>query len=103
MDMEMTYNFDVSAPGETIATTISGRARDGAPMIFAAFRGARRELSDRTLLGALFAYPFLTLGVVAAIHWEALKLIAKGVRLRQKPPPPEAAVTVVQPPTPALR
>jgi DUF1365 family protein len=97
MDMEMTYDFNVSVPADTIATAINGRGSDGGLLIFAAFRGERRGLSDRALLAALLAHPFLALGVVAAIHWEALKLFTKGVRLRHRPPPPEACLTVVRP------
>jgi DUF1365 family protein len=98
MDMEMTYDFALSAPGETIATTIRGRNRAGEPLIFAAFTGQRRPLGDRALAGALVAHPFQTLGVVAAIHWEAARLFAKGLRLRPRPAPPATPVTVVRPP-----
>jgi DUF1365 family protein len=97
MDMEMTYEFKLSGLGKTISTTIDGRGPDGEHLIFATFAGARRELSDRSLLRVLFAFPFMTLGVVAAIHWEAMKLAAKGIRLRRRPPAPTAAVTVVAP------
>jgi DUF1365 family protein len=96
MDMEMTYDFAISPPGETIATTIHGRSRSGEPLIFAAFTGRRRPLSDQVLGRALLAYPFQTLGVVAAIHWEAVKLFAKGLRLRPRPAPPAAPVTNVR-------
>jgi DUF1365 family protein len=36
----------------------------------------------------------LTLKVVAGIHWEAVKILAKGVRMTRRPPAPKAAVTV---------
>ena len=94
-DMAMTYAFQVSAPGETIATTIHGRAPDGALIIAAAFAGRRRALTDGALLRALVGFPMLTLKVVAAIHFEAAKLWLKGVRLRPVPPLPAEAVTVV--------
>lgn len=37
----------------------------------------------------------MTLGVVAAIHWEALKIWLKGEKIRTRPAKPEWAVTVV--------
>jgi len=95
MDMEMTYDFTLSLPGPRAATTVVGRGPDGAILISASFAGERQGLSDTALWGVLFAYPMLTLGVVAAIHWEALKLLAKGVRLRRRPPPPAADVSIV--------
>jgi len=103
MDMEMTYNFYLGLPEDRLRTSIGGRDSAGCPLIFASFAGVRRGLSDRMLLSALVAYPLLTLGVVVAIHWEAVKLFAKGLRVRQRPAPPTAAVTVVSSPatTPA--
>ena len=97
MDMDMTYEFTMTSPGETISTVVNGRGPGGAPLIHAAFAGRRRDLTDAVLGRALLAYPFITLGVVAAIHWEAVKLFAKGLRLRRRPPPPAGPVTRVQP------
>jgi len=94
MDMAMTYGFEVTTPGDRIATTIHGHTRDGALIIAAAFTGEARALSHGALLRALVAYPLLTLKVVAAIHVEALKLWLKGVRLRPLPPAPARSVTV---------
>ncbi len=97
MDMNMRYDFKLTIPSETIATVVNGSDSAGASLIFAAFTGQKRELTDRTLLAILFAYPFLTLGVVVAIHWEALKLFFKGLRLRNPPPPPSTDLTLVDP------
>lgn len=101
MDMEMIYDFKLTPPGETIVTVVNGKDSEGTPLLYAAFNGKRRGLSDRTLTGALLAYPFQTLGVVAAIHWEALKLAVKGMRLRARPSAPAAGLTVVGAPTPS--
>jgi DUF1365 family protein len=97
MSMDMNYDFKLTRPGGTIATVVNGSNSAGEPLIFAAFTGQRREFTDRALLAALFAYPFLTLGVVVAIHWEALKLFFKGIRLRDRPTPPSTNLTVVGP------
>jgi uncharacterized protein len=103
LDLDMTYDFRLAAPAATVTTAILGRGADGAPIIAAAFAGARRELSDRALGRAFLTHPLLTLKVVLAIHWEAVKLLAKGVRLRPKPPTPRRGVTVVRRETPAGR
>jgi DUF1365 family protein len=91
----MRYEFDLSNPGATIATLINGFDLADQRLIFAAFNGRRREISDRALLGALLGFPFLTLGVVAAIHWEAALLFLKGMRLRRRPEGPAIGMTVV--------
>jgi DUF1365 family protein len=52
-------------------------------------------LTDFSLLQLLATYPLLTLKVIAAIHWHALRLLLKGMRLRARPNPPDVPVTVV--------
>ncbi len=93
MDMEMGYDFRLSLPGERISTTVHGEGPDGQRLITAVFAGDRKTLSDKALLGAFFAYPLMTLKVVAAIHWEAIRIFAKGVGLRTRPAKPQALVT----------
>jgi DUF1365 family protein len=97
MDMAMTYDFRLTRPGDTLSTTVLGRDPEGRLILSARFSAHRRPLSDRTLLGALIAYPLLTLKVVAAIHWEAARLAARGLRLRPAPVAPAEAITVVTP------
>jgi DUF1365 family protein len=59
--------------GDLLHTAISGRA---APM------------SSRVLLKAFVSYPWLTVGIVYRIHWQALKLWLKRVPFFKKPEPP---------------
>jgi len=96
LGLDMTYDFRLAAPVGRATTAILGRGPDGAPIIAAVFSGARRPLDDRELARAFFSHPLLTLKVVAAIHWEAVKLLTKGVRLQAKPAAPARGVTVVQ-------
>jgi len=91
MDMDMSYTFKLLLPADDIATIVQGHDRSGRMLIFTAFSGRRRAFSDRNLLSAIGAYPFMTIGVVFAIHWEAVKLFAKGLRLRSRPAPPAEA------------
>jgi hypothetical protein len=100
LSLDMTYDFRLSTPGERIATAILGRGPDATPIIAAVFAGARRALTDAELARAFVRHPLLTLKVVAAIHWEAAKLVAKGLRLRAKPIRPPHAVTVARAPEP---
>lgn len=83
-DMSGGYRFAVLPPGDKVALTIEQSDSDGR-LLQAAFAGRRYALTDRALMGLLLAYPFLTLKVVAGIHWEALKLWIKGVPLQKRP------------------
>jgi hypothetical protein len=42
-------------------------------------------------------HPLLTLEVVGAIHWEALKIWWKGIRIQPRPPAPAQPVTSMPP------
>jgi len=96
MDMDMTYDFCVTQPGANVSISISGRDADG-PLIATAFAGRRHEISDRALVSAFFSYPLLTFAVIAGIHWEALKLLLKGIKVRSHRPAPIHAFTIVAP------
>jgi DUF1365 family protein len=94
MDMDMSYAFRVALPDERIALAIRAADKDGL-LLVAALSGKCRPLTDSVLLRLLAMYPLLTLKVVGAIHWHALRLLLKGMRLRARPNPPTLPVTVV--------
>jgi DUF1365 family protein len=80
IEMAMRYHFRVSPPGVEVKLRILETDRDG-PLLAATFIGRRRALATAELLRAFFALPFVTFKIVAAIHWEALRLWLKGARL----------------------
>jgi uncharacterized protein len=84
IEMAMRYHFRVSPPGARIKLRILETDREG-PLLAATFNGRRRSLNTAALLRAFFALPLVTLKVVAAIHWEALRLWLKGARLAPRP------------------
>ncbi|WP_303982614.1 DUF1365 domain-containing protein [Dongia mobilis] len=83
-DVSGFYRFAVRPPSDKIALSIDQHDAEG-HLLQAAFAGKRHDLTDRSLLRLLLVYPFLTLKVVAGIHWEALKLWLKGVPLHKRP------------------
>lgn len=84
MRMDMTYAFRGRDPDERLTLAIDGNDAQGL-LIATAISGERRPLSDREILNAVLAMPFETLKVVAAIHWEALRLSLKRVPLAPAP------------------
>jgi hypothetical protein len=92
--MEATYRFHLRSPGKRLAFAIAATDADG-PLLHAATTGRRVALTDGALAAAALRFPLMTIKVIAAIHWEALKLWLKGAAVHRKPAPPDAAVTVV--------
>jgi DUF1365 family protein len=84
IEMAMRYHFRVLPPGEHVRLRILETDRDG-PLLAATFNGRRRALTSPALLRSFFALPLVTLKIVAAIHWEALRLWLKGARLVPRP------------------
>jgi uncharacterized protein len=82
--MPMRYHFRVSPPGERVKLRILETDGDE-PLLAATFSGYRRELTTSALLRAFVSLPLVTLKIVAAIHWEALRLWLKGARLAPRP------------------
>ncbi|MHA7871920.1 MAG: DUF1365 domain-containing protein [Hyphococcus sp.] len=94
IDMDMRYDFTLSHPSDRVSVVIRTNDKDG-PLLNAAFSGAAAPLTDRRLLALFFRYPLMTVKVIAGIHWEALKLFLKGLRLREGAPAPARPVTLV--------
>lgn len=90
---DMAYRFRLMPPGDDVALHIAASDGDG-PMLFASLAGERRELTDGNLLRLLATHPLLTLKVTAAIHWHAVLLLAKRIRLIRHPGPAAGDVTV---------
>ena len=77
--MKAKYHFSINKPAETVAVNIR-QTDDKGDLLLATLTGTAEELSDRKLLRFFFTYPLLTLSVVGAIHWQALRLFLKGAR-----------------------
>lgn len=83
--VEGEYEFTTQAPAASVSLGISLRV-NSAPVMQAWFKGEKRALSDWNVLKAFFSFPLQPLKVVTGIHWEALKLWVKGLRLVSRPP-----------------
>ncbi len=80
MPMDCVYHFTITPPGESVSVGIVEQDGEGT-LLTATFSGQHEPLTDAGLLKAVFAHPLMTLKVTAAIHWEAIKLLLKGLRV----------------------
>ena len=81
------YQFAVTRPGESLTIGVALRTNLGATMK-AHFHGARRDLNDANLLKAAARTGWMTLKVTVAIHYEALRLWLKGLKVKTRPASP---------------
>jgi hypothetical protein len=86
-EVEGRYRFQFDLTGETCAVRIDYADAQG-PLLATAVRGRSKALTARSLVRAFLGYPWMTLGVIVRIHWQALRLWVKGVPFFSKPPPP---------------
>lgn len=92
IDLGARYRFRMLPPGETVRLRIL-ETEAGKPLLSAAFAGDAAPLTTANLASLLIRLPFMTLKVMAGIHWEALKLWAKGAKFHARGKPP-AAVSI---------
>jgi uncharacterized protein len=76
MAMDCHYDWRLSAPAEDLRVHMRV-LRDGVGQFDASQVMQRRPLDGRGLAKVLVGYPLMTLEVVAAIHWHALRLWLK--------------------------
>lgn len=84
LDMNMRYHFRVRPPQERFVVRILETDERG-PVFAAAMDGERRVLTTAAILAVCASIPFLTIKIIAAIHWQALKLWIKGAKFHANP------------------
>jgi DUF1365 family protein len=93
---DMDYIFRLTPPDDHLALSIVANDASG-PMMVATLTARRQTLSDGGLVRACLRCPFVTWKIIAAIHWEALKLWAKGLRFHRRPAPPAEPISLGRP------
>jgi DUF1365 family protein len=81
--LDTSFHFQLSVPGERIKIHIDD-LEDGQKTLVSWIHGKRRELTDARLLGYLFQFPMMTLGVILRIHWQAFRLWLKKLPFHRK-------------------
>jgi DUF1365 family protein len=79
MAMDQTYDWTFTAPGDDLVVECMN-FEDGELVFDSTLKLARREWTQRELHRAIAQFPLMTARVIAAIHWQAVRLMLKGVR-----------------------
>ncbi|MEX0386774.1 DUF1365 domain-containing protein [Spiribacter onubensis] len=89
------YRFRLQTPGEHYGATVNWHNADDPdqPALIAVQSGERCRGGDRGLLRVTLAVPLLTLKVIAAIHWQALKIWLRGGCFHRRPAPPDSEIS----------
>jgi len=94
--MALRYDWRLQAPGEALTAHMSLRQaeqadREPAPIFAATLALQRLPITGAALAGTLLRFPCMTAKVIAAIHWEALRLWLKRVPVFDHPTRSQAA------------
>ena len=83
MEMKTFYNFRLLNPGKILNVFIKQSDNRGT-LLTACQVGKRIEITNKNLLYQFLRHPLMSFKVIAAIHFEALRLWLKGVKFVKK-------------------
>ena len=83
MDLSSKYYFKILDPQNKLSVVIDQRDEAG-KLLYASQDGIRSELSARNLILSYIKHPLMTFKIISAIHFEALRLWVKGIKLIKK-------------------
>lgn len=88
------YRFRFRLAGEALGIWIDHYTESGEQQLLTALTGTLEPMTREGLRRAFWRYPLVTLKSIALIHWQAVKLLAKGIRYIPKPLQQDARITV---------
>jgi uncharacterized protein len=101
MPVDGQYHFHLPVPDSKLVVMIKYLDDSGATRLIATQCGTAQPPTTANLLKSVLNHPLMTVKVVAAIHWQAFKLLRKGAIFYRKPAPPASAISLSSQPQPA--
>ena len=83
IEMDCTYFFKILKPSEKISVIIDQYDEEG-KLLYASQDGDRIEFNNKNLVLSYLRHPLMTFKIIVAIHFEAFKLWAKGIKFVKK-------------------
>ena len=83
IEMDCNYFFRILKPAEKISVIID-QYQSNEKILYASQDGKRTELTSSELIKSYLKHPLMTFKIISAIHFEAFKLWAKGIKFIKK-------------------
>ena len=95
-DVSGAYQFTLKRTDEQLSLIVA-TTKDGTQSHVATISAKTVPATSSAFLGLAITKPFSSLGVTAAIHWQALKLWLKGAKYHSKPKQSSVRTTIATP------
>jgi DUF1365 family protein len=79
------YRFRFALENDRLGVWIDYRDNGGRPQLLTSLTGRLEPLTSASLSRAFWLHPLVTLKAISLIHWQALKLVFKGLPMLRKP------------------
>ncbi len=79
------YTFRFDCRDQKIGIWIDYYDKNGEKQLVTSLMGSLSPLTKQTMRRAFWRYPLVTLRAISLIHWQALRLVLKGIRYIPKP------------------
>ena len=83
IEMDCNYFFRTLNPEDKLSVVIDQYDKEG-KILYASQDGKRSDLTSKNLLNSYLKHPLMTFKIISAIHFEAFKLWAKGIKFVSK-------------------
>ncbi len=83
IEIDCTYFFKILKPEKKLSIVINQDDNEG-KLLFASQDGEKKDLNSKNLALSYLSHPLMSFKIIGAIHFEALKLWLKGVKLVKK-------------------
>ena len=83
IEMNCNYFFRILKPSEKISVIID-QYQSNEKILYASQDGKRTDFTSSELIKSYLKHPFMTFKIISAIHFEAFKLWAKGIKFIKK-------------------